>query len=69
MSIEDAMKNFEEHSRMLTAILDDVSNKIREVERFLQNSGCNYAFKWNIPNSKDCFLWQKSGEQRSLGCY
>jgi hypothetical protein len=60
MSIEDAMKSFERHSRKLTVILDDVSNKIREVEEFLQKTGCNYPFKWNIPNSEDHFSWQKA---------
>jgi hypothetical protein len=60
MSIENAMKSFEEHSKKLTAILDEVSNKIREVEEFLQGTGCNYPFKWNIPDSGDYFSWQKA---------
>jgi hypothetical protein len=54
------MKSFELHSRKLTAMLDEASNKIREVEEFLQKTGCNYPFKWNIPNSEDRFSWQKS---------
>jgi|SRR5579872_886149 len=59
MSIEDAMKNFEDHAKKLNTILDGVSNKIREVEGFLQKTECNYPFKWNIPNTKDYILWEK----------
>ena len=66
MSIEDAMKEFEKHTARMTIILDKVSDKIREVEGFLQKTGYNYPFKWNIPGEDAFFLWQRGLDKKTF---